>query len=235
MLRVEIKNTRAIFEIVGKGEETRRVICEAAMRSISLEGFDALTIGTLAKQVGMSKSGLFAHFRAKDELLAEVLRYASARFIDVVVAPALMRPRGEARVRALIELWLDWRERADIPGGCIFLIASHEFDDRPGPLRDQILQLQSDWIETLTTAVCIAQRERHFSSQLDPDQLVFEIYALMMGFHFYQRLLVDPNAKRRVQNAVDGLLERWKSETVDDLLSSPSQLMRRTALSRRKN
>src|SRR3954464_11103649 len=120
---------------MGKGAETRERILDQAVRLASREGLEGLTIGTLSTELGLSKSGLFAHFGSKDELQLQVLQATVQRFEETVIRSALSAPRGEPRIRAVFDRWLDWESHPSMPGGCLLIAAAVEFDDRPGPLR----------------------------------------------------------------------------------------------------
>src|SRR5690348_6360773 len=139
-----------------KGEDTRSNVLGTALSLATQVGLEGVTIGKLADRVGMSKSGLFAHFSSKENLQVAILEEAEAKFVALVVAPALKRPRGEPRVRALLERWLTWSKADFLPGGCIFVAASVELDDRPGPARDRLVAAQRDWFGTLAQAARIA-------------------------------------------------------------------------------
>jgi len=191
--------------VMSKGTDTRERILGRAMDLASVVGLEGLSLGSLARDTGLSKSGLFAHFASKEDLQLQVLATAGSRFIDAVVAPALREPRGEPRVRALFENWLTW-EQGRIPGGCPFVAATHELDDRPGPLREALVSTQRDWIDTLTTACRIAFEEGHFRSDLEPEQLAYDIYAVFLAFHLYHRLLRDPDAVTRAHAGFEQLL-----------------------------
>lgn len=192
---------------MGKGEETRREILGNALALASEVGLSGLSIGLLAERVGMSKSGLFAHFASKERLQVAVLEEASARFVARVVAPALKSPRGRPRVLALFEHWLKWEQQIDImPGGCVFMAASAELDDQPGPARDQLVSSQRDWQETVAQAARIAKREGHFHARLDELQFAFELYGIMSSYYYHQRLLRDEHAERRARKAFERLL-----------------------------
>ena len=132
---------------MGKGEETKRAIVDQALELVSTVGLDKLTIGALAGATGMSKSGLFAHFHSKEQLQLQVLVEARQRFIEIVIAPALKKPRGEARLRAIFESTMKQWEH-DLPGGCIFHAVSAELDDQPGPARDYLIETQRDYADT---------------------------------------------------------------------------------------
>jgi AcrR family transcriptional regulator len=191
---------------VSKGESTRNSILRSALALASEVGLDGLSIGELADRAGMSKSGLFAHFGSKEELQVAVLDEAVRRFVEVVVSPALKERRGEPRVRALFERWLTWNQQEFMPGGCIFLAAAIDLDDRPGPARDRLVASQRDWQETLATAARIAVQEKHFRADLDVDQFAFELYAIAQGYHQLKRLMRDPKASKRARDAFERLL-----------------------------
>jgi len=191
---------------MGKGEDTRNGILGTALSLASEVGLEGLSIGALAERAGMSKSGLFAHFGSKEELQVAVLDEATRRFVEIVVAPALKARRGEPRVRALFERWMLWSKQDFQPGGCVFLAASVELDDRPGPARDRLVASQRDWLSALATAARIAVEEGHFRADLDPDQFAFELYAIAQGYHQLTRLLRDPRAPRRARAAFDRLV-----------------------------
>ncbi|HSF13984.1 MAG TPA: TetR/AcrR family transcriptional regulator [Vicinamibacteria bacterium] len=193
---------------MSKGEETRAVILEHALSMASRIGLEGLSIGGLASETGMSKSGLFAHFDSKLNLQLDVLRSSVDRFIARVVVPALKKPRGAPRVRALFEGWLSWSNDPALPGGCFFIAAANELDDRPGPLRDRLVSYQRDWIETLSTAARIAVEEGHFRADLDTRQFAYEFYSILMAYHHFSRLMRDAEAERRARCALEQLLER---------------------------
>ncbi|MCS6911970.1 MAG: TetR/AcrR family transcriptional regulator [Myxococcales bacterium] len=187
-----------------RGNATRQTILEQAMRMSSLYGLEGVTIGGLAAALSMSKSGLFSHFGSKESLQVEILRAAAQRFTQQVVAPALAGPPGEPRVRALFEGWLDWSR--GLPGGCLFVAAAVDMDDRPGPARETLVLVQREWLGVLADAARSAIEEGHFRPDLDPAQFAFEAYALLLGCHHYNRLLHDPRALERTHNAFEALL-----------------------------
>ncbi|MGB3052166.1 MAG: TetR/AcrR family transcriptional regulator [Polyangiales bacterium] len=192
---------------MGKGEETKAAIVEEALELVSTVGLEKLTIGALANATGMSKSGLFAHFRSKEQLQLQVLEHARQRFIDIVIAPALKKPRGEARIRTMFESTMkQWDD--DLPGGCVFHAVSAELDDQPGPARDFLIAIQRDYGETLKRAAEIAVEEGEFRSDLDLDQFVFEMGSITAAYHHFGRLLGDPKAEQHAFKAFDALLAR---------------------------
>jgi AcrR family transcriptional regulator len=192
---------------MGKGEETKQAIVDEALELVSTVGLEKLTIGALASATGMSKSGLFAHFRSKEQLQLQVLAEARERFIEIVIAPALKKPRGEARLRAIFESTMKQWEH-DLPGGCIFHAVSAELDDQPGPARDYLVETQRDYADTLRRAAEIAVEEGQFRKDLDLDQFVFELGSITAAYHHFGRLLGDPDAEQRAHNMFEGLLAR---------------------------
>ncbi len=194
-----------------KGEATRAAILDEALAHASQVGLEGLSIGELARRLGMSKSGLFAHFASKENLQLEVLRSAADRFVETVIRPALQQPRGEPRVRALFENWLAW-SRADFsPGGCLFVGAAVELDDRPGPPRDYLVAAQRDFLGAIATAARISVEERHFRGDLDPEQFAYDLYSIYLAYHHFSRLLRSPEAEERLRLAFAELLERAKA------------------------
>jgi AcrR family transcriptional regulator len=195
---------------VAKGEQTRDAILDTALVLASTGGLESLSIGALAQAVGLSKSGLFAHFGSKEDLQIAVLRTAAERFVAEVIAPALRAPRGEPRVRALFGRWLDW-EQGYLPGGCPFLAVASELDDRPGRVRDYLVQSQRDWLDALANAARIAVAEGHFRADLDCDQLAYELYSIILAFHQFHRLLRDPSTGDRCRRSFEELLARSRA------------------------
>jgi AcrR family transcriptional regulator len=201
------------FATMGKGHETRDAILEHAIQLASQVGLEGLTIGRLAGALDLSKSGLFAHFGSKEDLQVQVLDRAAERFIEVVIRPALSAPRGEPRLRALLERWLAWPEAVPQPGGCIFVQAAVELDDRPGPARDRLVALQKEWLRQLAVAVRGASAAGHFRADVDAEaeQIAFELYGIMLATHHALRLLRDRRATTRARNAVERLLSTCRT------------------------
>jgi AcrR family transcriptional regulator len=192
-----------------KGERTRAAILDAALRLVSKAGLDGLTIGTLAEATGMSKSGLFAHFGSREELLLAVLAHGQAQFSEVVFQPAMAKPRGLPRLRAMFVHWLDWTESAELPGGCPMIGGASEFDDRPGPVRDMLAGGQRTWIETLKRALRQAIDEGQLAASTDPEQIAFEMFGIALVVHHHRRLLGYPKARSRALTALDSLFRRY--------------------------
>lgn len=192
---------------MGKGETTRAAILEHATTLATSIGLDALSIGKLATDLNLSKSGVFAHFQSKEALQLAVVETAVAHFTDLVVRPGLKAPRGEPRLRALLERWLAWGALSAKPGGCFFVAAAAELDDRPGPARDALVASQRDWLELLAGAIGAAVREGHLRPDLDPEQLAFELYGVVLSTHHRARLLGERDAFTRARAAIERLLD----------------------------
>ena len=202
-----------------KGERTRQSILERAVDLASLEGLEGLTIGRLADELGMSKSGLFAHFGSKEELQLATIESARERFIEQAFKPALKAERGYPRLMAIARSWLAYVKREVFPGGCFFAAASFEFDGRPGPVRDAIAAMMNNWIESIEKSVKMAQDEGHLDPDIEPAQLAFEINALFFGANFAFQLRGDKKALERALVAIETRLE--------SLRITPSRQLRR--------
>ena len=195
-------------QTASKGERTRAAILDAALRLVSKSGLEGLTIGTLADATGMSKSGRFAHFGSREELLLAVLNHGQQEFIEVVLNPARKKPRGLPRLRAMFINWLDWTESADLPGGCPMIGGATEFDDKPGPVRDMLAAGQRAWIDTLQRAVRQALEEGQIRAGTDPEQIAFEMFGIALVVHHHRRLLGYQKARERALAALEALFER---------------------------
>ena len=202
---------------MSKGLRTRREIVDRALAMALDVGLEGVTLGTLATELELSKSGLFAHFRSKETLQLAVVAEAVERFSSVVVVPALALPRGEPRVVGLFERFLLWVQ--GIPGEaggppmfggnrCIFMALSEEYDDRPGEIRDALVRAQRDWRATIDRSARVAMDEGHFRADLDPTQFAFEFMGVVMTFKHALKLLDDADAESRARVAFEGLLAR---------------------------
>ena len=183
-----------------KGEQTREAILTKALGLATRIGFEGLTIGRLADDLGMSKSGLFAHFRSKEALQLEI----------------------EPRVRALFDGWLAWEQSPSLPGGCPFMAASFELDDRPGPVRDFVVQNLRDWLDTLAGAARIAVQEGHFRADLDCEQFAHECQGIGLAFVHASRLMRDPKARARAQTAFESLLDASRAPSMPSSAAASS-------------
>lgn len=190
---------------MSKGDSTRQAILQRATGLATKVGLGGLTIGGLAEELDLSKSGLFAHFQSKETLQIQVLEYGAAMFVATVVRPALAAPRGAARLRALFERWLAWGQ-STTPGGCLFVAAATELDDRPGPVRDRLVALQREWLEVIAISFQKGVSAGELRADADAAQFAHDLYGVMLAYHHASRLLRDPAAERRARRAFDNLL-----------------------------
>jgi AcrR family transcriptional regulator len=192
-----------------KGEETRAQILEAAVQQASEAGFESLTIGTLAQRTGLSKSGLFAHFGSRSDLQVAALDEAARRFTEIVFLPALKAPRGLARLRAIVDRFVGWTERAGLKGGCPIQAASAEYDDIPGPMRDAVAERQRTLARELARAVQMAVETGELAADTDPRQFVFELYGIVLAYYHTGRLIGDDTARTRAMDAFERLVASY--------------------------
>ena len=196
------------MEKTTKGEQTRASILDEALKIARRLGLEGLTIGTLADATGMSKSGLFAHFGSREDLQLAVLEHGARQYGDMVLMPALKIDRGLPRLRALFERWLDWTLQTATPGGCIMISTAHEYDDRPGPIRDAAVEMQRRGIGVSERAVRLAVEEGHLKGDTDHEQIAFEMLGIVLASHNHGRLLGDKTARKRALAAFDALIAR---------------------------
>ncbi len=195
---------------MSKGEETRTAVLGQAVDMARRAGLGGLTIGTLAEQAQLSKSGLFAHFRSKEALQLAVLEHARNEFETNVARPAISAPRGEARVLELFHRWLDWDE---LPGGCPYIAAATEFDDRPGAVRDRLVRDMRDLFDMISTVFRTGISEGQFRPDADPEQFAQDFYGVILSCHHARRLLDDPRARERAERALAALLDQVRLAT----------------------
>jgi AcrR family transcriptional regulator len=186
-----------VTPVTEKGTQTRASILDRAVDLASVEGLEGLTIGRLAAELRMSKSGLFAHFGSKQDLQLATIGAAAERFKGRVIDPALELPDGAPRLRAMAERYLDQLE--DYSGGCFWAATSAEYDDRPGPVRDAIAGSLDAWLREL-------ERQARLAGVEDPERFAFELYALVMGTNSRYRLSGDQRVFGYARAAIERLL-----------------------------
>ncbi len=189
------------------GERSRRAILMTAAQLATVEGLDGLTIGRLAEQTGMSKSGLFAHFGSKEELQLATIATAEEIFEDEVLRTA-MGVNGRARVEALCEGFLSHVDRGVFPGGCFFASAAAELDTRPGRVRDRVVEIYRAWTELIEAAVRTGQERGEIDPVADPAQLTFELNALLAEANGVYLLSGDRRAFDMARRGIADRLER---------------------------
>lgn len=190
------------------GRQTRAQILRAAMDIASVKGLSGLSIGELAGRLGMSKSGLFRHFGAKEQLQLATVEAAVSVFEAEVVAPAMAAPPGVDRVRALMHAWVGYLERDVFPGGCFFAAAAADVDSQPGPVRDRIAATGRAGIAAITADVETAQHRGEIRADIEARQLAFELHAYAMEANWALLLLDDDGAGERARTAIDAALAR---------------------------
>jgi AcrR family transcriptional regulator len=191
---------------MSKGEATRQRILDRAGRLASRDGLEGLSLGVLAADLGLSKSGLFAHFGSKEDLQVAVLAAAAERFSHEVVARAMRAPRGEPRLRKLFDLWTAWVSDPARPGGCVFVAASIELDDRECRAREYLVSRQRQLRDALVLAVEAAVEAGHFRKDLDCEGFAFEMHAIVLGYNHARRLLREERAEALAEAAFERLL-----------------------------
>jgi AcrR family transcriptional regulator len=165
-----------------RGRRTRESILRTAVELATVEGIDGITIGRLASELGMSKSGLFAHFGSKEELQLATIGTAREIFVETIITPAREAERGLPRLEALMDYWLEYMRREVFKGGCFFDAVRGEYNSRPaGPVRDAVWNDFADWWTILVNRVKSAQAEGHLDPGADPEQVAYELDALGGG------------------------------------------------------
>jgi AcrR family transcriptional regulator len=192
---------------MAKIESTHRRILLRGLEIVSERGLGGVSLGGLADRAGMSKSGLFAHFRSKEELQVELLRAAEAALRREVVEPLLDVPEGLPRLRALVGRWLGWAARSGLPGGCPLYASAFELDDaEEGPVRDFLVHSKGEWSRMLEGLVREAVELGQLGEDLDAVQFVWRLEGIYLSHHVSQRLMRDPEADAHALTAFDELV-----------------------------
>jgi AcrR family transcriptional regulator len=190
-----------------RGDSTRRAILATSMRLASAEGLQDLSIARLAGELGMSKSGLFAHFGSKEELQLSTVRAARRVFSDEAVTPALAAKKGIERLDALLAAWHDYITNEHFPGGCLLMEAAAEFDNRPGPVRDLVAETMAMWMGLLVEQAERALERGELAPGTDPAQLAWELHAFGLALNWDFQLNGPGPARERAAAAVRARLE----------------------------
>jgi AcrR family transcriptional regulator len=198
-----------------KGQTSRAAILLAAAKLATLKGLDGLSIGDLAAEVGMSKSGLYAHFKSKEDLELATIETAAEIFDREVLQPANKAPSGARQLRALVGSYLAHLERRVFPGGCFFVAVGTELDTRPGLARDRVVDVQRQWLSVLRKCFLDAQAAGEIDPAADVAQAVFETQAMLLAANFLFLMTNDPapltQARRGAENVLARLSARPKS------------------------
>ena len=191
-----------------KGQQTKAAIVDAALSLATQIGLEGLSIGALAEVMHMSKSGVFAHFGAREELQISVVREYHARFEEEVFFPVLKQPRGLPRLQAMFHNWMN-RTSVEIDSGCIYISGAVEFDDRPGPVRDALIDSVRIWLAAMTRAVVQARESGQLRPDADEHQIAFEIHGLILALHYEARFLKTPGSIARANTGFANILARY--------------------------
>lgn len=189
---------------------TRAAILDVALDLASRDGLEGLTIGLLADRMNMSKSGVFAHFGSREDLQLEVLKLYHRRFEQEVFYPSIKEPRGLPRLRAMFAHWVK-RVSIEIASGCIYISGAVEYDDRPGPIREELVAMVGAWQGALLRATEQAIECGHLKAGTDAQQLVYETYGLILAVHHDARFLRIPGAVERATVGFNRLVENYQS------------------------
>jgi AcrR family transcriptional regulator len=209
-----IARSVVLYTMSQKGAATRSRLVSLGLDTLSAEGLAGLTLGRLAADAQISKSGLFAHFRSKEQLQLEILEEATRLADAEVVAPAMQVQQGLPRLRALFAKWLGWSTRAGLRGGCPVAAAIFELDDaESGIVRDRVVELDAKWQSLLRSLVADAIECRHLNRRVDPDQIVWELSGIYLAYHASSRLQRDRQARQRAEVAFSALLRRAGAKT----------------------
>jgi AcrR family transcriptional regulator len=193
---------------------TRQRILDTGLAMASQSGLEAVTLGVLASNVGMSKSGLFAHFHSKEAVQLSLLEHSERFAAPVVFEPAMKVPEGLPRLKALVANWFGWALRAGLPGGCPVAAGLFEYDDVEGLVHDKIQEIEARWRGLLSTLAAQAIQQGHLRRDLNIDQFVWELCGIYLSHHVSARFLKSPDADKRAQIAFAALLARAGADEI---------------------
>jgi len=209
-----------------KGEMTRAAILDVALDLASRNGLEGLTIGLLADKMNMSKSGVFAHFGSREDLQREVVKLYHHHFEQEVFFPSIKESRGLPRLKAMFARWIR-RMSMEIAPGCIYISGAVEYDDRPSTIRDELAGMVQAWKDALRRCVAQAVEMGHLSGETDPEQLVFEMYGLVLALHHDARFLKLPGSIARAEAGFERLIKSCQPQAA--LKQSPQSTVKRAA------
>jgi AcrR family transcriptional regulator len=208
-----------------KGQDSRATILLAAAKLVTIKGLNGLSLGDLAAEVGMSKSGLYAHFKSKEELELATIETAAMIFDNEVLQPAMSAQGGTERLKVLVNSFLSHLERKVYPGGCFFSAVAAELDTRPGSARDRVIEVLGDWLALLKQCVLEAQDLGEIDPNTEVAQAVFEIESMLLAANFLFVMMNDPvhltQGRRGVENVLERLAIRTKSKKKLSVCSAP--------------
>ncbi|MDB5796443.1 MAG: TetR family regulatory protein [Paucimonas sp.] len=197
-----------------KGELTRAAILDVALGLASRDGLEGLTIGLLADKMNMSKSGVFAHFGSRTDLQIEVLKLYHNTFEQEVFYPSLQAERGLPRLEAMFARWIK-RVTVEIASGCIYISGAVEYDDRPGEIREELVAMVRAWQSALNRCVVQAVQMGHLKPDTDPQQLVYEMYGLILALHHDARFIKRPGSVERAEAGFARLIADYRNSAAE--------------------
>jgi len=218
--------SRDLPKTLQKGQQTRAAILDAALSLASHMGLEGLSIGALADVTRMSKSGVFAHFGSREELQISVIREYHVKFEEEVFHPAMRVQRGLPRLRALFDRWVK-RVSVELDSGCIYISGAVEFDDRPGPVRDALVEMVAAWQAALGKAIALAVSEGHLRPDTDTAQMLFEVHGLILALHHDARFLRIPGAIDRVRVSFERVVNYYATPAGLELSAASTQPARK--------
>lgn len=195
-----------------KAELTHATIVDAAMTMAQEAGLESLTIGTVAERTGLSKSGVFSRVGSREDLQLAALKEYERRFVEAVVMPSLREARGLPRLRALLTHWSGFVHSGVGQRGCLFISGAIEYDDRPGAIRDAVHERLAEFRRHVVRTIRQSIDEGHLSSSADPEQIAFEVNAIVLGLHNDLRMLGDSRGFHRAAAAFDRLLSQFAAQ-----------------------
>jgi AcrR family transcriptional regulator len=226
---VPTKLTDPIPKFMRKGELTRAAILDVALDLASRDGLEGLTIGLLADKMNMSKSGVFAHFGSREDLQIEVVKLYHRHFEQEVFYPSVKEPRGLPRLQAMFAGWVK-RVSEEIASGCIYISGAVEYDDRPGAIREELAGMVRTWQGALRRCAVQAIEMAHLRPETDPDQIVYEMYGLILALHHDARFLKMPGSVNRAQLGFDRLIQSYQNPQHDENLKTAARQNSKSAV-----
>ncbi len=193
-----------------KGELTRAAILDVALDLASRQGLEGLTIGLLADKMNMSKSGVFAHFGSREDLQIDVVKLYHYRFEQEVFVPSVKEPRGLARLKSMYARWIK-KVSVEIASGCIYISGAVEYDDRPGPIREQLVAMVRAWQDALLRCVQQSIDCGDLKADTDAVQVVFEMYGMILALHHDARFLRKPGSVERARAGFERLIMNYQN------------------------
>jgi AcrR family transcriptional regulator len=192
-----------------KGQSSRATILLTAAKLATTKGLSSLSLGDLAAEVGMSKSGLYAHFKSKEELELATIETAAAIFESEVLQSAMGAQAGTERLKALAHSFLSHLERKVFPGGCFFASVAAELDTRPGPARDRVVEVLGTWLALLRQCILEAQDLGEIDPHVEVAQVVFEIESMLLAANFLFVMMNDPIHLTQGRRGMENVLARF--------------------------